>query len=141
MAIYTVQKELPKPSWQSVFGKDIRKLPVAAGKNRLRASSWMKAGNTDRSGISSGPSSTDNAANSSVFSSTRGQSSATSDDPVITGDIPDPFKPQISPISGRKKKYTRFQVPQRDRRLLRPWQHIVAPTLKIYVVPLNFSRQ
>jgi hypothetical protein len=35
MAIHTVQKELPKPTWHSLLGKDIRKVPVLARKFRL----------------------------------------------------------------------------------------------------------
>lgn len=121
MAIYTVQKNLPDPSWKSLLGTDIRKVPRAAGNRRFRAFSRITASDTPVSGISSGSSSTDDTANSSVFSSPRGHSCATSDDPVITDEVPDLLKPNRSPIKSRKKKHIRFQLPQRDPKPQRHW--------------------
>lgn len=113
MAIHAVQKDLPEPPWHSLLDKDIRKVPIVPGKNRSRVSSRAKPSHTDMSGISSGPSSTDGVATSSIFSATQGrQSSVTSDDHITRGEISDPFKPTTSPMNGQKKKRARIVVPK-----------------------------
>lgn len=121
MAIHTVHKELPETPWRSLLDKDIRKVPILPNKNRSRASTRVKASQPDISGISSGPSSTDGVASGSIFSTTLGQSSATSEDHVTSGEISDPFKPTTSPINGRKKKRARILVPERAPRPERYW--------------------
>lgn len=123
MAIHTVNKDLPQPAWYNLLDKDIRKVPIIPNKLKSRASSRLKPVTSDISGMSSGPSSTDGATNGSIFSITQGQSSATSDDQLVRGEVADPFtldsKP--SPASGRKKKRARILVPEREPPAKRYW--------------------
>ncbi|KEF55929.1 uncharacterized protein A1O9_07509 [Exophiala aquamarina CBS 119918] len=122
MAIHTVQRHLPEPSWHCLLDKDIRKVPIAPGKNRSRLSSRANPSQTDMSGISSGPSSTDGIAASSIFSAPqRRLSSVTSDDHITSSEISDPFQPTTSPAIGRKKKRARLLLPKPDPPSQRYW--------------------
>jgi len=122
MAIHTVHKELPESSWHSLLDKDIREVPIVLSKTRSRVTNRAKPSHTEISGISSGPSSTDGVATSSIFSATQGrQSSVTSEDHIASGGITSQIKPTALPRHSRRKKRARVLTPQREPLPERYW--------------------
>lgn len=121
MAVHTVQKELPKPTWHSLLGKDIRKVPPVPKRFRPGTANRLRKNHSDVN-ISSGPSSTDGPAGS-VFSATQGQASATSEDfGVSDGMIVEQSTPAKPKLKGHKRKQrARIRVPERDSLPIRCW--------------------
>ena len=82
MAIRTVQKDLPRASWQQILENDITKLPLphAPSISRLKTTTRIKLNASDSGGTSSGPSSSEGRTDSVFSTATHGHSSVTSED-------------------------------------------------------------
>lgn len=121
MAIHTVNKDLPSPSWQPLLDKDIRKVPLVPHRKRAGLSGRGRDGSLDMTCISSGPSSADDPA-SSIFSANPGHSSATSEEAgaLISHSESALSKPQ-SAKGQRSKKRARVQTPKPQPRPQRYW--------------------
>ncbi|KIV88749.1 hypothetical protein PV10_08400 [Exophiala mesophila] len=120
MAIHTVHKDLPSPSWLPLLDKDIRKVPLVPHRKRAGLSGRGRNGSLDIA-ISSGPSSADEPP-SSVFSANPGHSSATSEEvgALVSHSESAQSKPQASKPQ-RTKKRARIQTPNPQPRAQRYW--------------------
>ncbi|KIW85750.1 hypothetical protein Z517_01142 [Fonsecaea pedrosoi CBS 271.37] len=125
MAIRTALNDLPPSPWQSLVEQDITKLPLpsvgeATHFFRLKTTNRLRVSATDISGLSSGPSSSEGHADSVFSTTTRGQSSITSNEarPIEEGTCPVESK---SPSSKRARKRARIVVPRPSPPRARYW--------------------
>ncbi|EXJ77424.1 hypothetical protein A1O3_09650 [Capronia epimyces CBS 606.96] len=114
MAIYTVQKELPQPSWRPLLEKDIRKVPIVPRISRPGILARTRLSASDVVGSSSGPSSSDGPPDSIFSGLAGGPSSVTSDDGGRNRGPSATAQPKPETIKGRRKKHARIQVPERE---------------------------
>ncbi|KAJ9607958.1 hypothetical protein H2200_008037 [Cladophialophora chaetospira] len=117
MAVRTVQKDLPRPSWQDFLQTDITKLPLphAPNINRLKTTNRLKVTSGDISGTSSGPSSSEGCTASIFSTATYVQSSVTSEEaPVVAAKPPEDLNTTSS--TKARKKRARIMVPTPEPR-------------------------